>query len=416
MNFKNCFYNLCAAVCFFQVLPLYSNGVLTWDEAVSEMLSNSPRVRKESSAVCRMRSLKTQSSYIPNPIFAYSVENVFGSHHWAGWDSAESRYELEQAFELGGKRNLRMAIAHSLYLAEKADLESLTLALLNELHDLFVQNKAAEEKFSLSLEIEALAIEYSQAINEKIAHGKGSCIEKNKAEMALTHARIKKEKALLNLKRIRDKLSRTIGVCLDSFDSVDYPFYDLFPFSTYCDYASKIDYHPEIAAANLRFLAAWQQIKLEKAFAVPDLTLLVGYKTNRECNDKGMILGAAFPIPIFNQNQGNISRARCEYSEADAFREDLKLFLEKRLADHLYEGESALNEALCIQESLLKEASESYECTVAGFQNGKFDGLQVLDAKSIYLEIKEKYLDALLEYHLKVGDIEYLTSKEECLP
>lgn len=58
----------------------------------------------------------------------------------------------------------------------------------------------------------------------------------------------------------------------------------------------------------MEHLAAHQNLNLEKSLAIPDVTVTLGYKTLQDTGNKGMILGASIPIPLFNQNQGNIQK------------------------------------------------------------------------------------------------------------
>jgi len=50
--------------------------------------------------------------------------------------------------------------------------------------------------------------------------------------------------------------------------------------------------------------------QLQKALAVPDLTLAVGYDKNGSYVPNANLISAGFDIPLFNRNQGNIQAAR----------------------------------------------------------------------------------------------------------
>ena len=57
-------------------------------------------------------------------------------------------------------------------------------------------------------------------------------------------------------------------------------------------------------------------MKLQRANRIPDLTVRAGYRKHNETDDYAFIIEAQLPIPIFNQNQGNIAKARLEVDQA----------------------------------------------------------------------------------------------------
>lgn len=64
----------------------------------------------------------------------------------------------------------------------------------------------------------------------------------------------------------------------------------------------------QLAKAELGF--ATQQLKLQKALAVPDVALSLSYDLKGNYPEKYTGLGITVPIPLFNRNQGEIKKAR----------------------------------------------------------------------------------------------------------
>ena len=163
----------------------------------------------------------------------------------------------------------------------------------------------------------------------------------------------------------------------------------------------------------MEYLAAHQNLNLVRALAVPDVTITLGYKTLQDTGNKGMIIGASLPIPVFNQNQGNIQRAKAQTAKAQDFYIELELALENKLTVSHVELMRAYREAEKIRSTILKSAVQSFELAQEGYKEGKFEYLDMLDSQKTLFEVKERYIQALLNYHTSRADIEYLNTVDE---
>lgn len=354
-----------------------------------------------------------QSALRPNPVAGYSVENVFGSHNWHGWESAESRYEIAQLIELGGKRNFRISVAKSQFYAALAEYETSRLNLFNQLMKQFITVAAFQELLKVTEEQKKIAAEVLKSISDKVEAGRVSLIQQNKADIALSNAEINLQKAILDLQSAKEKLALFWVYPFLDFSEVFYPFFELQNPQEIASSQNALPLHPESVQCHFQLLAAYENLKLEKSNAVPDVTLSLGYKTLQDTGDKGLMLGASMPIPFFNRNQGAIYQAKAEISRADEQCYELQQILQTKLSISHRELLRAYQEALRIQTHLLKSAEESFEMAKEGYFAGKFEYLEMLDAQRTLFEIRERHIQSLLNYHLKLADIQFLTSKIE---
>ena len=74
------------------------------------------------------------------------------------------------------------------------------------------------------------------------------------------------------------------------------------------DSAYKNRYDLKIASANVTYNQ--QNLALQKAMAVPDLTFDVGYDRLGSYVKNYNSIGVGLPLPFFNRNQGNIKQAK----------------------------------------------------------------------------------------------------------
>lgn len=381
--------------------------ILTFDEAVRRAFTQSPSLRISESDVQEMNGQLIQSQAYINPLFAYSVENVFGNHDWRGWKSAESRYELSQPIELGGKRGYRSKAATYDYYAAQADYAITSLYLLNQLLNAFVEVVAAQEQLKLAQEQKRISEEILKSVAAKVEAGKVSLIQQNKAEIAYFNAEMEEGKACADLKTAKESLALLWGSTCPDFDAADFPFFEVevpVPFE-HC--LSDLRDNPQLLKSYYEYLSAAQNLCLEESSRVPDLVVTLGLKTLHENGDKGMVLGAAIPLPVFDRNQGNIKQARSQVCRT----QDQYVFLQQQLENKLSrlhrELIRAYQEAEQLRTTILKAAVQSFELAKEGYNEGKFEYLDMLDSQRTFFEVKEKYIQSLLNYHQRRADIEY---------
>lgn len=415
---KRIFKALRSFTCLFYFLSnssaLFSETTtLSFDQAVSKTLALSPRLRINDSEVEEFAGAKTQTLLYPNPLFAYSVENVFGNKNWHGWNAAESRYELAQLVELGGKRDFRYKTAKFQYYAVEAGFEAKQLALLNQLLKRFTQVVAAQENIQLAESQTKIAEEVYRTVVAKVEAGKVSLIQQNKAEIAFSTAKINLQRATTAFLKARERLALLWGAACPKFDTVIFPFYEInLPISLE-ECLTDLRGNPELIRSQMEHYAAHQNLKLAQAFATPDVTFTIGYKRLQDTGNKGMILGASIPLPVFNRNQGNVQKARAQLNKTHDQFIELELALENKLSIAHKELMRAYLEAREIKTTVLKAAIQSFELAEMGYKEGKFEYLDMLDSQKTLFEVRERYIQALLNYHQSIADIQYLNLQED---
>jgi len=387
-----------------------SNQVLIFDDAVSKVLSGSPLLKISERTIRMTEGEKIQSRLLPNPVAAWSVENVFGNHNWKGWESAESRYVISQLVELGGKRTYRSSVAQFQYYSAQAGYEASKIEMLNRLMKLFVIAAATQEELRINFDQYGVAKEVLDSVIKKVEAGKVSIIEKNKAEISLTNAAIHLEKTKYEFVAAKDKLALLWGSTCPDFEWISYPFYDLEEPQSLCACLEDVRSNPVLAKSSMDYMTARQNLNLAESYAVPDVVFSVGYKTLQDTHDQGMILGAEIPLPIFNRNQGNIYKAKAEIARSKEEYRQVLIILENRLILAHRQLMQAYGEAQQYKK-LLESGESSFELARMGYQEGKFEYLDVLDAQRTLFEIRERFIYSLVEYHQRKADIAFLTNR-----
>lgn len=392
---------------------IYQTSSLDLDTAVYRALTYSLNLeiaRKETSA---KHGLMQQASLYPNPVMSYELEDYAGNNQWRGWNHREERYIWTQLFETAGKRYLRTQAAAYQYYAAMVGYDVTKLIILNRLNRAFISAVAAQEQLKVSLNQAEIAQEVLRIATKKVESGKVSLIHQNKAEVAYSAALIAVEKARVEFKNSKKRLSLLWAQSCPDFDEVDFPFFQLEEPVALESCLAELCNQAEIVQSLYSYLNVEKNLHLEKANRVPDVSLQVGYKANYLNNNQGLIAGVIIPIPIFNRNQGNVRNAYYNMLKTGDQGRQLWLLLETRLSILYEELLQAFENGKRIQKSSLPAATQAFELAQKGYKEGKFEYLDVLDAQRTLFEVRAEYIQTLVNYHIKKADIHYLNSQTD---
>lgn len=397
------------------IMPYCCNAemgvVLDFPTAYCRVINDSLQLKLAESNINSRAAERRQANTSPNPIFSYDLDGIGDS--CSKWGSAQNTFQIEQLIELGGKKCLRTKVGTRDYETALIDYQITQIEVLNHLSKAFVAVASAQEELHLASEQVKIAQEVLSTFKDKVTNGKVSLIQQNKAEIALSTAQLEQERAALVFMTAKERLALQWGSNCPDFDTVIYPLFEICPpvcfeecWASFCD-------RPELAKASLNYMKAHAVVELEKSARIPDVSVMAGYTASKFCGDRGFLFGFSMPLPIFDQNQGNIARA---YSDVFRMQNEAKLvslLLESQVSIAHKQFVLAYRAVEQIQSTLLKSATQTLELAREGHREGKYEYLEVLDAQRTLFEIKARYIEALFNYHIKKADIEYLTFDQD---
>lgn len=378
--------------------------ILDFDSAVSHTMASSLSLSiAENEIQIRQGEIK-QAKLYSNPTFNYELETSE-----LGWKDRQELYALSQLIELGGKRQKLVKVASNEYYAAMYGYEATKLERLYQLTKWFIQSIAAQELLQVALEEQQNAEEFLKVTQSKFEAGKLSLIETSKASLTKSLADFNIRQKRTAFQTSKKNLSILWSTSAHAFDLVTYPFYEISAPIPLNDYLAKLCDQPEIVRALYKNLAAYHHLKFEKAQRIPDVTLTLGYCYDE--GDNGLVAGIAVPLPFWNQNQGNIKKARYEMRKIENEKKQLLLTLEAKLTTAHLELMRSFHEAEEIKSTLLRTATQAFDLSLEGYREGKFDYMDVLEAKRSLFDIREKYIQTLVTYHTRRAEIEFLNSQ-----
>ena len=390
---------------------VYSTGsVLTLSDAIQNALDYSPRIKSAVAGVEAAKGVENQAGYLPNPEIGFEAGNVAGSGEFGGTDSAEFTYSLTQTVEIGGKRSARRNAAKAAREAAGTALMAERLNLERDVRIAYCNALARDEVVKLAVEQERLAKDVLGTVSKRVQAAQEPEIQLSKAEVAYTTSVITRERKEHELKIAKKKLARLLGTStLDS--SLNHAhFFELKAPDPIENYRTNLVRIPDIKQFSYIKTEKESLLDLERARAIPDPDFSLGVRNFKDSGDQAFLLSVSLPIPVFNQNRGNVTRARAEVRRAASNARQAGLILEQRLTENWEQWRTYYSEAQRLRTELLPSAEKAFKLARIGFAEGRFSYHEVLDAQRTLFDARSQYYDSLRRHHTARANVERLAT------
>lgn len=366
---------------------------------VLKRINESPALRSAAKSIDIQEGLSEQMTLLPNPEIAIEVENFGGEDDLKDFDGAETTVSVSQLIELGGKRGVRKGIAsHKKSLAEwDYQIQSRNLQL--DAMKAFYTVLAAQERQSQVSQLLSLATQGYQAVADRVSAGKVSPIQELRASVELNMARNSWEGSQRQLLQARQDLSSLWGESTPDFDVLTGNFDVLQEPPAWAELQTSFLDNLEVKRWEAELARKKANLGLERANRIPDVTISFGIRNYQETNDNAFVAGLEFPLPLFDRNQGGQKAAQSEVSQSLYQRDADVAKLESDLRSTYQAFLATFHQASSIKQDIMPAAEKASEATQIGYQEGKFNFLEALDAQRTLFEVKNQYIDAFSAYH-----------------
>ncbi len=384
-------------------------GVLTLRDVLMLSVSRSPELHVYPYELRAADARTLQAGVLPNPELAIEVEELAGSGDRSGFDAAETTVRIDQPIELGGKRMKRKHVAQLDRELTEWDYESARLDVIREATQAFVAVLAAQDRVVLAGKLVELSRQAQAAVAQRVEAGRDSPVDELRASVVLSMSRIEQQKAEKTLAAARHKLAAVWGGKADLFERISGDLYQISPPSPPGDPLSAIATNPDVGRWETQEHRQRAVLRLEKANAVPDVTVGGGVQRFEETDDSAMVVGLSVPVPLFDRNQGGIREAVAELAKTCRQREAAQVRTLASLSAAVSAMSAAYEEATTLRNDVLPKAEQAFEAARDGYQQGKFDYLYVLDTQRTLFETQAGYIDAVEACHGLQADVRRLT-------
>ena len=342
---------------------------------------------------------RIQAGVLLNPYISSEIQDTRS-------DTQQITLQFNQEIELGNKRESRLALADILYTKATAELDALKATIHANTVNAFYEVLVAQERLALSKSSFEVANAAVNAATKRVNAGKSSPVEETKSNIAASSAKIELNQSNSQLNSARKRLSALWGNPFPVFEQAygDVENIPLVP--SFENLLALLENAPAIGIANLEVSARGGSTKLARSQSTPNITISAGIVHNQELGLNQAILGLSAPIPLFDRNQGNVQEAVSLQYKAQDELIALKTQLATKLAGEHERLSVARLSAISLREEILPGAQNAFEAANKGFNAGKFNFLDVLDAQRTLFQAKSQYIKVLLDAHQAVAEIE----------
>lgn len=365
---------------------------MTLAEALDRARDASPLLGIAGAQVDAARARRDQAGAGINPEASYTVENFGGSGGLRGMDNAESTVGLSQQIELGGKREARRETAGKQ--ADSVALRSLLVgADLNQaVRERFAELAAAEERVDLARAALARADKLAAVAQSLVDAGREPPLRLLRAQAAAAEARADVNVAEAEFSAGQRALSSLWGGGQEAIDAIGPWEFQLSDEKLNTAPNDTLDYRIAVAEHD----AAEAALRLEKANAWVDVTVSAGYRRFEGTGENAWIAGVSVPIPIQNMNGGAIAAARADDRAAEQQLTVALIDAVRKLNDARSAFEAADGRATALETQAVKQAEEALNLAQVGYEAGRFQLIDVLDAEQAFASIRNAAIDARL--------------------
>lgn len=394
--------------------PSFANEAtraLTLKAALQRALALNPRLTAAEREVGIATGRRIQAGAIPNPEVSFELDNAFGSNEYAGTRMAETTLQLSQLIELGGKRSARIAAGTAEVDSAYWQRQATRLEIASETATAFVTVLAAQRRVQI-YDIQIAGLDrVTPLLQRRVEAGASSPAEVARAQVAIDLVRVERERAKTALATARRDLAVLMGDRVPRFASVVGQLAAVGRPPAFQTVLTAIDGNPQL----MRWTAVRAQREAELLTArlkpIPDVRLSGGWRHYRETGDNAVRLGISIPLPVWDQNRGDIIAAEENLQKGQAER-DINRQALIVLAGRSYDAiQGALAELSLLRNSVIPNSRKAVDGIEGGYSQGRFSLIEVLDVQSSATQAAIREQEALLSFHTAVTTIEGLVGR-----
>ncbi|KZD21541.1 divalent metal ion exporter subunit IhpA [Tardiphaga robiniae] len=381
---------------------------LTMGAALQRALAASPRLTAAERDVGIARGQRIQSGALINPEISYEQDNSFGSGAYRGTRSAETTLQVSQMFELWGKRDARIAAGQAGFDAAGIGRQAVRLEVLSETAIAFVSVLGLQRRIQiLDEQIEAID-KISPLLQRRVEAGASSIAETGRAEVASALVKADRERTRSSLASARRELAILMGDGAPKFAAVSGRLEVTGKPPTFQSVVAAIDANPQLVRWKAIYAQRNAELLLARLKPYPDVTVSAGWRRFNETGDNAVRLSLSVPIPVFDQNQGNILSAQESLAKTAAERQGNRntlIVVAGRAYDSL---QGSLRELTILRETAIPKSRDAADAISEGYGQGRYSLLEVLDAQASVAQARLREQEAQQNFHVAVATIEGL--------
>lgn len=393
-----------------------STNRLTLDEAVRLALANNPELRASGARVDAAAGRAYQARKWTNPELELSAED-WPVSNGGGFSDAKQTIGIVQTLPFPGKKSLDKQIGGAGVRLSEAELAVRRTEIMRDVTAGFFRVLATEGLVEVSTQLVAVAESSAATARKRVDAGATVYQEQLRAEVQLEQARIELAEFERELATARQVFVTMLGRPDLSDASLSGALAEI-PDASLLEAVGveRLANHPSAAAAqaNLdRALLGHRRARLEP---YPDVKVGVAGGQIGATEQSIIQLGFSLPLPILDRGKGRKQEALANVSVAEAELQAVQQQLQRELVNAQKRYGTAAEQVANYRERILPKAVEALRLVQAGFEQGKFNFIDLLDTQRTTAEGRLAYQRKLLELNIAEAELKALLQPQAHQP
>lgn len=382
---------------------------LTLYEALSRTREASPELAEFAFRLQAQEARIEGAGLGPAAELGAQFENLLGTGRTQGVDALEATFVLSQVVELGGARQRRIEAARGTLDQVALARQIAELEALAETTRRFIHVASDQKHLELTGLATRLAEETLVEVDRRVKAARSPDVERIRARIALSRARVDQEHAEHELLSSRRKLAANWGSRSDDFGPVSA---DLFELPQAID-AEALTRQLANSPDFLRFASEARQrdaeIRLAEAKARAPITLSAGVRRFEEGDDTAFVAGLSMPLFSGSRARPAVAEALALREAVDAAEATARVKAEASLFELVQELRHSLTEATMLKDEVLPQMDAALAATEYAWQRGRYSYLEWTEAQREHIAVQRALIEASANAHLFRVEIERLT-------
>ena len=382
---------------------------ITLDEAIQFALQHNHNLLAARTTIQQSQADETTANLRPNPTLfgdweylplTSSAQNTQYLH-----DSTEADIGLGYLIERGKKRQHRLQAAKDITAQTRSLVADNERSLTFNVASLFINVQVAESTLELA-EQDLKSFQQTVDLGE-IRYKAGAISEDDYLKIKLQLLQFETDLQQAQLARVQalSDLRQLLGYESVSPDYEVAGQFDYQPLKGNLEdmQLKALQNRPDLRAAQQGVTAAHSQYELQRTIGKPDVTVQANYSHVNAIN--AVTFYGSIPLPIFNRNQGEISKSRFAITQAQ---EQEKATNGQALTDvhDAYESLRTSDKVVTLYRSCyLDVAQKDRDISEYAYRRGAASLLDFLDAERSYRATQLAYRQALASYLLALEQL-----------
>jgi cobalt-zinc-cadmium efflux system outer membrane protein len=374
-------------------LPGSSSGPLTLKLLEEIALASNPTLLQADAQIDAASGRWVQVGLTPNPLIGFSGGEI-GNESQAG----QHGLFVRQQFVTHGKLGLNQEVAAREIEGAEQRAYSQRLRVLTDVRLGYYEMLIAQQRVSITDSLQGISLEAVQTIGELLEGAQTTRVDLLQAEVEAESTHLLTTNARNELQAAWRRLAAVLGTPHEPATRLEGEIDESLPTVLWEDALVRLlAESPEMAGAVAEVeRARWA---LDRALVEAKPNVNVQFEVGYDDSTSDVMSGVqvAIPVPVHNQNQGNIQAARARVVAAEQDISRLELDLQRRFAAVYRRYANARQQANQYHEAILPKARETLELVELGYKAGERDYpyLTLLTAQRTLFNANLAYLDAL---------------------